>query len=85
MNPFRSHWFRLAAWLLLASPIVALLAALNAHADFRLVLSVTLSVWVVVCLVLALIAFGGLLVRWAGWLVRTIRRRGNAGAARHPR
>ena len=85
MNPLRSHWFRLAAWLLLASPLVALLAALDAHADFRLVLSVTLSVWAVVCVVLALIAFGGLLVRLAGSLVRMVRRRSRPGTARHPR
>lgn len=85
MNPLRSHWFRLAAWLLLASPIVALLAALDAHADFRFVLSVTLSVWAVVCIVLALIALGGLLVRVGARLVRTLRHRGGADVARHPR
>jgi uncharacterized Tic20 family protein len=75
VNPLASHWFRLAGWLLLASPIVAILVALTAHADFKLVLSVTLSIWALVCLVLALIALGGLVYRLGGWTVRAIRRR----------
>ena len=74
MNPLASHWFRLAAWLFLASPIVAILVAFSAHADFMLALSVTLSMWALVCFILALIAFGGLLIRLAAWGMRAIRR-----------
>jgi len=73
VNPLASHWFRLAAWLLLASPLVAGLVAFSAHADFVLVLSVTLSMWALVCLILAMIAFGGLLVRVAAWAIRAVR------------
>ena len=75
MNPLASHWFRLAAWLFLASPMVALLVAFSAHADFMLALSVTLSIWALVCLILAAIALGGLVVRIAAWAVRAIRGR----------
>lgn len=75
MNPLASHWFRLAAWLFLASPIVATAVALSAHADFMLALSVTLSIWAFVCLVLAMIALTGLLVRIAGWAMRSVRGR----------
>jgi len=75
LNPLASHWFRLAAWLFLASPLVAILVAFSAHADFMLALSVTLSMWALVCLVLAMIALGGLLVRIAAWAMRAIRHR----------
>jgi hypothetical protein len=75
MNPLASHWLRLAAWLFLVSPIVAALVAVSADADFMLALSVTLSMWALVCVVLAAIALGGLLVRIAAWFVRRIRDR----------
>jgi hypothetical protein len=65
MNPLASHWLRLAAWLFLVSPIVAALVAVSADADFMLAL----------CVVLAAIALGGLLVRIAAWFVRRIRDR----------
>jgi len=74
VNPLASHWFRLAAWLFLASPIVALLVAFTAHADFTLALVVTLYMWAVVCVILALIAAGGLLYRLVAWGIRAIRR-----------
>lgn len=80
MNPLASHWFRLAAWLFLASPVVATLVALTADADFMLALSVTLSIWAFVCIVLATIALGGLLVRIIAWAMRAIR-----GKAMHSR
>lgn len=73
MNPLASHWFRLAVWLFLASPIVAALVAFSARADFTLALNVTLSMWALVCLILAMIALGGLLVRIAAWAMRAIR------------
>ena len=74
MNPLASHWFRLAVWLFLASPIVAVLVALTANADFTLALVVTLYMWAVVCVILALIAAGGLLYRLIAWGIRAIRR-----------
>ena len=74
MNPLASHWLRLAGWLFLASPIVAVLVALTAHADFTLALVVTLYMWAVVCVILALIAAGGLLYRLVAWGIRAIRR-----------
>jgi len=73
VNPLASHWFRLAGWLFLASPIVAGAVALSAHADFMLALSVTLSIWAFVCLILAMIALGGMLVRISAWAMRAIR------------
>ena len=73
MNPLASHWFRLAVWLFLASPIIATVVALRAHADFVLALNVTLSIWAFVCLVLAMIALAGLLLRITAWAMRAIR------------
>jgi hypothetical protein len=75
VNPLASHWLRLAVWLFLASPVVATTVAVTAHADFMLALSVTLSMWALVCVVLAMIALGGLLVRIATWAMRAIRGR----------
>lgn len=74
MNPFASHWVRLAAWLFLASPIVAALVVLTTDASFTLALLVTLYIWGFVSVILALIALGGLLVRLVGWGVRALRR-----------
>jgi hypothetical protein len=74
VNPLRSHWFRLAAWLFLAAPIVAVLVALTANADFMLALTVTLYMWVLVCVILALIALAGLAARVVGWGIRALRR-----------
>ncbi len=69
MNPVASHWLRLSAWLLLASPLVAILIAVTTSVDFRLALLLTLYMWAIVCVILALIAVGGLAVRLLkrGW------------------
>ncbi|MBI5284414.1 MAG: hypothetical protein HY874_04890 [Chloroflexi bacterium] len=74
MNPLRSHWLRLAGWLFLASPIVAVLVVLTSNADFTLVLLVTLYMWALVCVILALIALAGLVARVVGWGIRAFRR-----------
>ena len=74
MNPLASHWLRIAIWLLLATPIVALAVVVVTDAPFSLALSVTLYIWAFVCVILALIALGGLVVRLVGWGVRALRR-----------
>ena len=74
MNPLASHWFRLAGWLFLAAPIIALLMVPAAHVPFTFALVVTLYIWGLVCVILALIAFAGLLLRLVGWGIRAIRR-----------
>lgn len=74
MNPLASHWFRLAGWLFLASPVVALLVVLTTDAPFSFALIVTLYMWALVCVILALIALAGLSVRLVGWGIRAIRR-----------
>jgi hypothetical protein len=74
VNPLASHWFRLAVWLFLASPIVATMVALTAHADFTLALVVTLYMWAAVCAILALIAAGGLVYRLVAGGIRALRR-----------
>lgn len=74
MNPLASHWLRLAGWLFLALPIVALLVVLSADVAFTFALMITLYIWVLVCVILALIAFAGLLLRLVGWGIRAIRR-----------
>ena len=74
MNPFASHWLRLSVWLLLASPLVALLIALTTDVTFKLTLVVTLYMWALVCVILALVALAGMAARLLnrGW--RAIRR-----------
>jgi hypothetical protein len=69
MNPFASHWLRLSLWLLVASPIVALVVVLIEGAPLAVVLIVTFWVWVVVCVILAAIALTGMVARLAhrGW------------------
>jgi hypothetical protein len=74
VNPLASHWFRIALWLFIASPIVAVAVVLATDASFALALAVTLYMWAFVSVILALIALGGLLVRLVGWGVRAIRR-----------
>ena len=74
MNPLASHWFRLAGWLFLASPIVALLVAFTTGSDFTLALVVTLYMWAVVCVILATIAAGGLAYRLVARAIRSMRR-----------
>ncbi len=74
MNPFASHWLRLAVWLFLASPIVALLVFLTADVPFMFALIITLYMWALVCVILALIATVGLVARLLGWGMRALRR-----------
>ena len=74
MNPFASHWLRLAGWLLLAAPIVAVLVVLTTDVPFTLALLVTLYIWGFVSVILALIALAGLVVRLVGWGLRALRR-----------
>ncbi|MBI2724269.1 MAG: hypothetical protein HYX50_04315 [Chloroflexi bacterium] len=75
MNPLRSHWLRLAFWLLLAMPLVAFAVVLTADdLNFAFAFSVTLYMWLLVSGILALIAFAGLLLRLMGWGIRAIRR-----------
>lgn len=74
MKPHQSHWLRLAVWLAIASPIVALAVALTTEAGFTLALVLTLYMWAVVCVILALIALSGLILRAMHWGVRAIRR-----------
>ena len=74
MNPLRSHWFRVSMALLVASPLVALLAALSAGVGFRIAFAVTLYMWLLVCGILALIALATLTVRLLGRGMRVLRR-----------
>ena len=74
MKPHHSHWLRLAFWLAIASPIVALAVVLTTGAGFKLALFLTLYMWVMVCVILALIALVGLIFRAMQWGVRAIRR-----------
>lgn len=74
MNPLASHWLRVGFFLFVAAPLVALLVAVTADADFILALVITLYVWLLVCVILALIATAGLVVRLLGWGFRALRR-----------
>ncbi len=74
MNPIASHWFRIAALLLVAMPIVAFVVVLTSEVDFNTSIAITLYMWFLVCVILALIAFAGLIVRLLGWGVRALRR-----------
>ena len=74
MKPHHSHWLRLAFWLAIASPIVALAVELTTGAGFKLALFLTLYMWVMVCVILALIALVGLIFRAMHWGVSALRR-----------
>ncbi len=74
MNPLASHWLRLAAWLFVASPVVALAVALTQGIDFTFALMLTLYMWLLVCVILALIALVGLVPRVCRWGLRALRR-----------
>ena len=74
MNPLASHWFRVAVLLFAASPVVAALVVLTTDADFTTSIALTLYMWFLVCAILALIAFAGLVLRLFGWGVRALRR-----------
>jgi hypothetical protein len=74
VNPLGAHWLRMTVWLLLASPLVALLVMWTADADFTFALIITLYIWAVVVALLAIVAFAGLLVRLLGRGIRALRR-----------
>ncbi|HYM15081.1 MAG TPA: hypothetical protein VEZ14_05940 [Dehalococcoidia bacterium] len=74
MNPLATHWLRVAFWLFLATPAVAMAVVLTGDVSFTLALTVTLYIWAFVSVILALIALGGLFVRLVGWGVRALRR-----------
>ncbi len=69
MNPLASHWLRLSVWLFAASPLLAFAIALTTDAPFKVALYFTLYMWALVCVILALIALAGLVVRLVnrGW------------------
>ena len=75
MNPLHSHWLRMAIWLFVASPLVALAVTLTAQGvDFTFALALTLYMWGLVCVILALIALAGLILRAMHWGLRALRR-----------
>lgn len=74
MNPFASHWLRLAVWLFIASPMVAFAVALTQQVSFTFALILTLYMWAMVCVILALIALAGLIPRAIHWGARAFRR-----------
>lgn len=74
MNPLGSHWLRLAVWLFVASPFVAFAVALTQDVNFTLALALTLYMWALVSVILALIALAGLVLRLMHWGMRALRR-----------
>ena len=74
INPLRSHWLRVSLLLLLASPIVAVAVAATSGVPVVITLLVTLYMWAGVCVILAVVALGGLIVRLARRGVRALRR-----------
>jgi hypothetical protein len=74
MNPLASHWLRLSLWLLVVAPAIAFAVALTSGIDFMTSLVITLYVWVLVCVALAMIALVGLIVRLISVGMRAIRR-----------
>jgi hypothetical protein len=74
MNPLASHYLRLAVWLFVATPVVALLVMMTADTSFSISLIITLWVWFLVCVIFAIVATAGLVARLLGWGIRAIRR-----------
>jgi hypothetical protein len=74
VNPLASHWLRVGFFLFVASPLVAALVAITSGVDFVFTLIITLYIWALVCVILALVALGGLMVRLLGWGIRALRR-----------
>ena len=74
MNPLHSHWLRLAIWLFVASPVVAFAVAFTQQVDFTFALILTLYMWALVSVILALIALAGLVLRLMHWGIRALRR-----------
>jgi hypothetical protein len=74
VNPLHSHWLRLAVWLFVASPVVAFAVAFTQQVDFTFALILTLYMWALVSVILALIALAGLVLRLMHWGMRALRR-----------
>ncbi|HEY7802057.1 MAG TPA: hypothetical protein VIE40_05230 [Dehalococcoidia bacterium] len=74
MNPLATHWIRVSFGLFVASPLVALLVVVTTGVQFRLSFLITLYIWILVCGILALIAFSGLVLRLIGRGMRVLRR-----------
>ena len=74
MNPLASHWLRLSLWLFAASPVIAIAVVLATSAPIDLVVILTLCMWAIVCVILALIALLGAAVRLFGRGMRALRR-----------
>jgi hypothetical protein len=74
VNPLHSHWLRLAVWLFVASPVVAFAVAFTQQVDFTFALILTLYMWALVSVILALIALAGLVLRLMHWGIRAVRR-----------
>jgi hypothetical protein len=55
-------------------PVVAFLLAISTGVDVRVALAFTLYAWVLVSVILATVAFGGLIVRLIGRGMRALRR-----------
>lgn len=74
MNPLSSHWLRVSALLLLATPIIAIAVAATSDVDFGFAAFFTLYIWAGVCVILAAVALVGLLARLLGRGIRALRR-----------
>ena len=74
MNPVATRWLRLSVLLLIAAPIVALAVSLTSDVEYMLAVALTLYAWLGVSVILALIAFAGVIVRLLGRGMRAIRR-----------
>ena len=74
MNPLHSHWLRLAVWLFVVSPVVAFAVAFTQQVDFTFALILTLYMWALVSVILALIALVGLTLPLMHWGIRALRR-----------
>jgi hypothetical protein len=74
MNPLASHWLRLAVWLLILTPVVAYGVSVVNDVPFSAAMFGAVYIWAMVCVILALIAIAGLLVRLLNWGIRAIRR-----------
>lgn len=64
----------MAVWLFIASPLIALAVVATTDATFIVAIYFTLSMWVLVCVILALIALVGLIARMLGRGLRALRR-----------
>jgi hypothetical protein len=74
MNPLSSHWLRVSALLLLATPIIAIAVAVTSDVGFAFAASFTLYIWAGVCVILAAVALVGLMARLLGRGIRALRR-----------